>query len=387
MPKRMNKCLVGTKSSLLHHTGDTSETGFKPFSRKSSPSLIRSTVGRTTQASIHHLTKALAMFVRTEKSGFLRLFQQNVAVLLFVTLLIDVRLATASTGADLEEAGPNIPGQVESVRTIEVDWVGCPLVHTLRPVFGNSIQIESAPEGLVTEFQVNRNGVFTLVYDSGTLSGSSSAQVTIQIPVDRPENIIVSGDAIVQIEDGFNAIDLVQTSGRSEVTGYIESSEARRVHVQSSDESTVVLAVGDDTVRSVDQHQNSVESPRVLTVDANGSSSVMLKGDITSVQCDASADCVVEGTIDRLDASSGLDTARDSSSGSVTIPWRANGGSCSGGSGGSTSSNTGNTGGDDSGDDNGDISGASSLLGFSSKSLPRVGYEMLKVVFLFVIGF
>jgi hypothetical protein len=173
-------------------------------------------------------------------------------------------------------------------------------MHVLNPVSGNVVTIEADPPTLVQQygFVVDPNiggGTFLLYYDSPD-TADQSGTIIINVPFDRPQNLIVSGSTNVLLNDGFNGLRSVVLDGSSVVNGYMVESQAERVRFRLNGSSRLTIEVGDDKVITVDQHSDQVELERVLTATATDSSSLSIKGNITSMICEGSATCVLDGT-------------------------------------------------------------------------------------------
>jgi len=223
------------------------------------------------------------------------------------SVFVVVVVVEASTGAaSLDQAGQTIDGLVdETLETVIIDTPNDCILHVLNPVVGNTVSIESSgDEDLAARygFLVDPvdGGTFLLQYESpNTTGGQLSGTITINMPLDRPRDLFVRNNAKVLVNDGFNAIRKIEVSGQSHVNGYMASSEASRVQIATVDSASLTFDVGDDVVVEIDQHSDQATTERVLTARALGSSTLKLKGDITSIRCEGTATCTVDGSMVR----------------------------------------------------------------------------------------
>eukprot|EP00529_Nitzschia_sp_RCC80_P029656 CAMPEP_0113447184 /NCGR_PEP_ID=MMETSP0014_2-20120614/4104_1 /TAXON_ID=2857 /ORGANISM="Nitzschia sp." /LENGTH=315 /DNA_ID=CAMNT_0000338325 /DNA_START=106 /DNA_END=1053 /DNA_ORIENTATION=- /assembly_acc=CAM_ASM_000159 len=236
-----------------------------------------------------------------------------------------VVVVEASTGASLDQAGETIDGLVDALETLVLSTPNDCILHVLNPVVGNTVSIQSDPPSLASQygFLVDPvdGGTFLLQYESPN-TGGQSGTITINVPLDRPRDLFVSGKTKVLVNDGFNALRKLEISDQAQVNGYMTSSEAARVQIAALDSASLAFEVGDDLVVEIDQHSDQATTERVLTARALGSSTLKLRGDVTSIRCEGTATCTVDGSLVRdpfVDNSGALSQTATFSLGAVTI--------------------------------------------------------------------
>ena len=241
-----------------------------------------------------------------------------------------VNFVDASTGASLDQAGQTIDGLVDQLQILKFDTPNDCILHVINPIVGNTVSIESDPPTLTSEFgflvdeNANADGsgpTFLLQYENPNTSGQSGT-ITINIPLDRPTDLVVSGRTKILLQDGFLGLRKIQLSDDAQINGYMTSSEASRVQLFLEDQSLLRLDVGDDLVVEIDQHSDQATSERVLTARAVDSSTLELIGDVTSIRCEDTSNCKVDGSLTRdptVDNSGALSPTATFTEGVVTI--------------------------------------------------------------------
>jgi hypothetical protein len=290
--------------------------------------------------------------------------------------------------SELDQAGETIDGLIDVMETIQLNTPNDCIMHVLNPVSGNVITIDADPPTLVRQygFVVDPNiggGTFLLYYDSPD-TADQSGTIIINVPFDRPQNLIVSGSTNVLVNDGFNGLRSVVLDGSSIVNGYMVESQAERVRFRLNGSSRLTMEVGDDKVISIDQHSDQVELERVLTATASDSSSLSIKGNVTSMICEGSAVCVLDGTSVRettLTESASFDFGTVTVDTTTTTPTgsTSGGSTCTNGPNPTLSADT-DTGVSTDGGTNGDISGGGRGVVATSLVVVVVGTALASIM-------
>ena len=321
------------------------------------------------------------------------------AVLIATKVVVVVDVVDASTGASLDQAGQTVDGLVDELQILQFDTPNDCLLHILNPVVGNTVSLSSDPPGLVSEFGflvasddsssstttgdgndpkddvTSTTSTFLLQYENPNQDGQGPGTIIINIPLDRPTDLYVSGKTKILLNDGFLKLRKIQLEEESQLNGYMSSSEASRVQLSTQNSSLLRLDAGDNVVVEIDQHSDQATTERVLTARAVDSSVLELKGDVTSIRCEGTSSCKVDGTLTRdptIEVNNGgaISSTATFSLGEVTIDTSTttttSGSTCTNGPNPTVlSTNTGGNGGNGgdggtSSDSNGDIPSGSS---------------------------